>query len=138
MIRDRPNVCKSIHIPAQSGSTANLERMRRGYTREAYLTLVDRIRELVPGTTFQFSSLPALAQSVPYFNSASQLRPVGFGRAMVSFISGYSLILILLKVLPSQVISSLGSVVRRRRSMLIPFPSSTKSSMILPSCSPTQ
>ncbi len=33
VMRERPNLCKSIHIPAQSGSTTVLERMRRGYSR---------------------------------------------------------------------------------------------------------
>ena len=51
VIRDRPNVCESLHIPAQSGSTAVLEAMRRGYTREAYLGLIDRVRELLPRAT---------------------------------------------------------------------------------------
>lgn len=44
-----PNVCKSIHVPAQSGSTSVLERMRRGYTREAYVELVEKIKETLPG-----------------------------------------------------------------------------------------
>lgn len=35
---------RSVHLPAQSGSSAVLERMRRGYTREAYLELADHIR----------------------------------------------------------------------------------------------
>eukprot|EP01018_Ginkgo_biloba_P021804 Gb_31461 [translate_table: standard] len=48
LMRDRMNICKSIHLPAQSGSTAVLERMRRGYTREAYLDLVERIRNIIP------------------------------------------------------------------------------------------
>jgi len=30
LIKERKNICKSIHLPAQSGSTAVLERMRRG------------------------------------------------------------------------------------------------------------
>lgn len=38
-------------MPAQSGNTAVLERMRRGYTREAYLELVGHIRNMLPGVT---------------------------------------------------------------------------------------
>lgn len=34
VIKERPNVCKSIHLPAQSGSSDVLARMRRNYTRE--------------------------------------------------------------------------------------------------------
>jgi MiaB/RimO family radical SAM methylthiotransferase len=51
VLRDRPNACQSLHIPAQSGSSAVLESMRRGYSREAYLTLIDRVRELLPRAT---------------------------------------------------------------------------------------
>lgn len=43
------NICKQIHMPAQAGSSTVLERMRRGYTREAYVELVQRVRELLPG-----------------------------------------------------------------------------------------
>ncbi|KAH8382463.1 hypothetical protein KR009_003688 [Drosophila setifemur] len=48
VIRDYPNVCKQLHLPAQSGNTQVLERMRRGYSREAYLELVQHIREFLP------------------------------------------------------------------------------------------
>ncbi|KAH9711217.1 CDK5RAP1-like protein [Citrus sinensis] len=48
IMRDRPNVCKYIHLPAQTGNSAVLERMRRGYTREAYLDLVQKIRQIIP------------------------------------------------------------------------------------------
>ncbi|GAA0155268.1 hypothetical protein LIER_13034 [Lithospermum erythrorhizon] len=48
VMRDRFNICNSIHLPAQSGSSAVLERMRRGYTREAYLELVEKIRDIIP------------------------------------------------------------------------------------------
>jgi MiaB/RimO family radical SAM methylthiotransferase len=48
VIKDYPNVSKMIHIPAQSGSTSVLERMRRGYSRESYIELIDHIREVVP------------------------------------------------------------------------------------------
>jgi len=35
LIAERPNICSSLHLPAQSGSTSMLGRMRRGYSREA-------------------------------------------------------------------------------------------------------
>ena len=49
VIRDRPNVSKCLHMPAQSGSSATLDRMARGYTREAYLQLIDRVKTIIPG-----------------------------------------------------------------------------------------
>jgi len=49
VIADKANVCKQIHIPAQSGSTSMLTRMRRNHTREAYLNLIERIRHKIPG-----------------------------------------------------------------------------------------
>lgn len=48
LMRDRHNICNYIHLPAQSGSSRVLERMRRGYSREAYLDLVQKIRGVVP------------------------------------------------------------------------------------------
>ena len=49
LIRDRTNICSSLHMPAQSGSTTNLERMRRGYSKGAYLDLIDKARDMIPG-----------------------------------------------------------------------------------------
>ena len=43
-----PNICKAIHLPAQSGSTVMLERMNRKYTREWYLDRVAAIRRYMP------------------------------------------------------------------------------------------
>ncbi|KAL6993501.1 hypothetical protein U1Q18_011616 [Sarracenia purpurea var. burkii] len=48
VMRERYNICKSIHLPAQTGSSMVLERMRRGYTRDAYLDLVQKIRRIIP------------------------------------------------------------------------------------------
>jgi tRNA-2-methylthio-N6-dimethylallyladenosine synthase len=42
-------VCKHLHLPVQSGSTRVLQRMRRRYTRDEYLDLVDALRREVPG-----------------------------------------------------------------------------------------
>lgn len=44
----KPNICKNLHMPAQSGNSNVLERMRRGYTREAYLELIDRAKTFIP------------------------------------------------------------------------------------------
>jgi tRNA-2-methylthio-N6-dimethylallyladenosine synthase len=51
LIAERPNLCNYIHIPAQSGNNAVLERMRRPYTREQYLKLVEQMRKIIPGVT---------------------------------------------------------------------------------------
>ncbi|MTI88334.1 MAG: tRNA (N6-isopentenyl adenosine(37)-C2)-methylthiotransferase MiaB [Balneolaceae bacterium] len=50
-IAEQPNLCNYIHIPAQAGSDAMLERMRRPYTRESYLKLIERMREIIPGVS---------------------------------------------------------------------------------------
>lgn len=42
------NICKSIHLPAQSGSTRMLEMMKRGYTREWYLDRIQSIKRIIP------------------------------------------------------------------------------------------
>ena len=47
-MRALPKVCRHLHLPVQSGSTRVLEQMRRRYTRESYLDLVARIREILP------------------------------------------------------------------------------------------
>lgn len=47
-----PNICKLLHMPAQSGASSNLARMKRGYTREAYDALVARVAAAVPGASF--------------------------------------------------------------------------------------
>jgi len=52
LISSRSNIAKQIHLPAQSGSDSVLTRMRRGYTQQAYLDLVARIREEIPRVTF--------------------------------------------------------------------------------------
>lgn len=42
------NICRAIHLPAQSGSTTMLERMNRKYTREWYLDRIAAIRRYMP------------------------------------------------------------------------------------------
>jgi len=46
-----PNLCKSIHLPVQSGSSSVLERMKRRYTREHYMDRISAIRKFLPAAT---------------------------------------------------------------------------------------
>lgn len=46
-IKKYDNVCKYIHLPAQSGSSRILELMNRTYDREWYMARIDRIREIL-------------------------------------------------------------------------------------------
>ena len=48
-IARHPNLCKSIHLPVQSGSNHMLDLMNRKYTREDYLGRIRAIREILPG-----------------------------------------------------------------------------------------
>ena len=41
-------VCEHVHLPLQSGATRILKAMRRTYSRERYLALVDRLRGAIP------------------------------------------------------------------------------------------
>lgn len=42
------NLCKHIHLPAQSGSTRILKLMNRDYTREWYMERIEAIRKYLP------------------------------------------------------------------------------------------
>ena len=43
-----PKICKSMHMPLQSGSTSILKAMKRGYTKEWFLNRAAKLREMVP------------------------------------------------------------------------------------------
>jgi tRNA-2-methylthio-N6-dimethylallyladenosine synthase len=51
-MRDHENVSRYLHLPVQSGSSRVLRRMKRLYTREAYLAIVERIRAAIPEIHF--------------------------------------------------------------------------------------
>jgi tRNA-2-methylthio-N6-dimethylallyladenosine synthase len=42
------NICNYIHLPVQSGSTRMLQMMNRTYSREWYISKVNRIKEILP------------------------------------------------------------------------------------------
>jgi tRNA-2-methylthio-N6-dimethylallyladenosine synthase len=43
-----PKLCESAHLPAQSGSDRILKAMHRGYTRERFLEIVEKLRRIRP------------------------------------------------------------------------------------------
>lgn len=48
VIAEEPNVCRHIHLPVQSGSSAMLKAMNRKYTREWYIDRIDAIKRIIP------------------------------------------------------------------------------------------
>ena len=75
-------VCRHLHLPVQSGSSEILKRMNRRYTREQYLSLVEKAKSLMPdiqltsdiivgfpGETYeQFSETVSLVKEVGYYS----------------------------------------------------------------------
>ena len=51
VIAKYPNICKHIHLPVQSGSNRILKEMNRLHTREEYMTLIDKIKTIVPNAS---------------------------------------------------------------------------------------
>ena len=90
VIAARPNVAKQLHMPAQSGSSSVLERMRRGYTREAYLDLVERARRDIPGVALSSDFISGFCGETEeeHADTVSLMRLVGYEKA---FMFAYSM-----------------------------------------------
>src|SRR5690606_11753805 len=48
VLAKRGNLVEHIHLPVQSGNSDVLKKMSRKYSRETYVTLVDKIRKAIP------------------------------------------------------------------------------------------
>ncbi|XP_073682046.1 mitochondrial tRNA methylthiotransferase CDK5RAP1 [Garra rufa] len=90
LIQERRNICKQIHLPAQSGSSRVLHAMRRGYTREAYLDLVKNIREIIPGVSISSDFIIGFCGETEedHQQTLSLVREVGYN---VGFLFAYSM-----------------------------------------------
>jgi ribosomal protein S12 methylthiotransferase len=53
IMNERSNICKYLDMPLQTGSTEILKSMRRGITREKTESLIQSIRDKVPGITLR-------------------------------------------------------------------------------------
>jgi tRNA-2-methylthio-N6-dimethylallyladenosine synthase len=88
-VRDLPKVSPYLHVPAQSGSTAVLKRMKRGYTAEEYCEMLARIRETIPGTAVTSDFIVGFCgETEEDFQQTVDL--VRLGRFKNSFIFKYS------------------------------------------------
>ncbi|WOX79081.1 tRNA (N6-isopentenyl adenosine(37)-C2)-methylthiotransferase MiaB [Candidatus Shikimatogenerans bostrichidophilus] len=54
IIKKYNNICKSIHLPFQSGSNRILKLMKRKYTRLEYINLVEKIKNIIPDCSLSY------------------------------------------------------------------------------------
>ena len=75
-----PNICRSIHLPAQSGATTMLERMNRKYTREWYLDRVGAIRRRMPDCSITTDLIAGFSGETEeeHAQTLSLMREVGY------------------------------------------------------------
>ncbi|KAM7402581.1 hypothetical protein PAMP_017805 [Pampus punctatissimus] len=90
LIAERGNVCKQVHLPAQSGSSQVLKAMRRGYTREAYLDLVQNVKRIIPEVSLSSDFISGFCGETDedHQQTLSLIREVGYN---VGFLFAYSM-----------------------------------------------
>ena len=77
------SVCEHAHLPLQSGSTRVLKAMRRTYSRERYLRLVDELRAAIPDlalTTDLIVGFPGETEA-EFEETASAVEQIGYDGA---------------------------------------------------------
>lgn len=74
------NICKHIHLPAQSGSSRILKLMNREYSREWYLGRVNAIRTIIPGCALSTDMIAGFCTETDqdHKDSLSLMEEVGF------------------------------------------------------------
>ncbi|MEL6616425.1 MAG: radical SAM protein, partial [Bacteroidota bacterium] len=83
--REVATVCDFIHLPVQHGNTDVLRRMRRTYTREQYLDLIDRARSIVPGVAFSTDIIAGFCSETDeeHADTLSLMEQVGYDHAFM-------------------------------------------------------
>jgi len=80
-----PKLCESAHIPLQSGSDRLLKLMHRGYTRERFMTIVEKLRRARPSigiTTDIIVGFPGETEA-DFDQTLSLARQVEFDNAFI-------------------------------------------------------
>ena len=75
-----PNLCRSIHLPVQSGSTSVLERMKRRYSRDDYLGRIAAIRKYLPDASVSTDVIAGFCGETEqeHLQTLSLMEQVGF------------------------------------------------------------
>jgi len=78
-----PNICKSIHLPAQSGNDEVLKRMNRKYTRQGYLDRIACIRKFMPECSISTDLIAGFCgeTEAEHQDTLSLMQEVGFDYA---------------------------------------------------------
>ena len=85
VIASHANICRMIHLPAQSGSSRILKIMNRKYTREWYLDRIVAIRRILPDcaiSTDLFCGFHSETEA-DYQETLSLMREVGYDSAFL-------------------------------------------------------
>ncbi len=85
VVAEHDNICKMIHLPAQSGSSRILKVMNRKYTREWYLDRIAAIRRILPDcaiSTDLFCGFHSETEE-DYQETLSLMREVGYDSAFL-------------------------------------------------------
>ena len=75
-----PNICRAIHLPAQSGNSRILELMNRKYTREWYLGRIEAIRRILPDCAISTDLIAGFCTETEqeHRETQSMMREVGY------------------------------------------------------------
>jgi tRNA-2-methylthio-N6-dimethylallyladenosine synthase len=83
--RDLPNLCEHAHLPVQSGSNRVLKAMNRGYSREWYLKIIDKLRAARPDIAISTDIIVGFPGETDddFEQTASLMREVEFDQAYI-------------------------------------------------------
>jgi tRNA-2-methylthio-N6-dimethylallyladenosine synthase len=83
--RDLPKLCEHAHLPVQSGSNRMLKLMKRGYSREWFLKVVEKLRQAQPNIAVSTDIIVGFPGETEedFEQTASLMREVGFDQAYI-------------------------------------------------------
>lgn len=89
VMASRPNICKFIHLPVQSGSSRILELMNRGHSREWYQSRIESVRRILPGCALSTDIIAGFCTETDadHQETLSLMEWVGYDHAFMFFYS---------------------------------------------------